>query len=189
MKKKTALIVLSVMLGTLLYSLDQLVVATAMPQIVRELNGLSQLSWIFTAYMLTSTITIPIYGKLSDVYGRKNFYIIGIVVFLVGSFLSGMARNMIQLIIFRALQGIGGGAMMVNAQAIIGDIFPPAERGRWQGLNMSMYGLATIAGPLLGGWLTDSFSWRWVFYINIPIGIITIVVAAVSIPRVLCDSL
>ena len=183
MKRNTILIILSVMLGTLLYSLDQLIVATAMPKIVLELNGLSQLSWVFTAYMLTSTITIPIYGKLSDIYGRKVFYIIGIAVFLVGSLLSGIAQSMTQLIFFRALQGIGGGAMMVNAQAIIGDIFAPAERGRWQGLNMSMYGLATIAGPLLGGWLTDNFSWRWVFYINIPIGILTIGVAAASLPR------
>ena len=170
------------MLGTLLYSLDQLIVATAMPTIVLDLNGLSQLSWVFTAYMLASTVTIPIYGKLSDIYGRKNLYIIGIVIFLAGSLLSGIAHGMTQLIIFRALQGIGGGAMMVNAQAIIGDIFPPAERGRWQGLNMSMYGIATIAGPLLGGWLTDSFSWRWVFYINIPIGILAIGIVALNAP-------
>jgi EmrB/QacA subfamily drug resistance transporter len=185
MKKTTAFIVLSVMLGTLLYSLDQLIVATAMPKIVLELNGLSQLSWVFTAYMLTSTITIPIYGKLSDIYGRKVFYIIGIVIFLVGSLLSGIAQSMTQLILFRALQGIGGGAMMVNAQAIIGDIFPPAERGRWQGLNMSMYGLATIAGPLLGGWLTDNFSWRWVFFINIPIGILAIGIVVASMPQLI----
>lgn len=179
-----AFILLGALLGTLLFSLDQLVVATAMPQIVRELNGLSQLSWVFTAYMLTSTVTIPIYGKLSDVFGRRGSYILGIAVFLVGSILSGISQNMTELILFRALQGIGGGAMMVTAVAIVGDIFSPAERAKWQGLNMGMYGIATIAGPVLGGWLTDNFSWRWVFYINIPIGILAIVIAAAYMPRI-----
>ena len=183
-KNSQVFIILGVMLGTLLYSLDQLIVATAMPQIVRELNGLSQLSWVFTAYMLTSTITIPIYGKLSDIFGRRGLYIIGIVIFLLGSILSGISQNMTELIFFRGLQGIGGGAMMVNTIAIIGDIFVPAERGKWQGLNMGVYGLATIAGPLLGGWITDNFSWRWVFFINIPIGIIAIGIVAACMPRI-----
>lgn len=183
MKKSTAFILAGALLGTLLFSLDQLIVATAMPQIAHELHGLSQMSWVFIAYMLASTVTIPIYGKLSDIYGRKNFYIFGIALFLLGSLLSGLSHNMTQLIMFRALQGIGGGAMMVNTQAIIGEIFPPAERGRWQGLNMAMNGLATIAGPLLGGWLTDSLSWRWVFYVNIPIGILAIAIIAVFMPK------
>ena len=183
-KNSQVFIIVGVMLGTLLYSLDQLIVATAMPQIVRELHELSQLSWVFTAYMLTSTITIPIYGKLSDIFGRRGLYIIGIVIFLSGSILSGISQNMTELIIFRGLQGIGGGAMMVNTIAIIGDIFVPAERGKWQGLNMGVYGLATIAGPLLGGWITDNFSWRWVFFINIPIGIIAIGIVAACMPRI-----
>ena len=171
------------MLGTLLSSLGQLIVATAMPQIVRELNGLSQISWVFTAYMLTSTIAIPICGKLSDIFGRRGLYILGIAIFLLGSLLSGFSQNMTQLILFRGLQGIGGGAMMVSTVAIIGDIFTPAERGRWQGLNLSMSGLATIAGPLLGGWITDSLSWRMTFYINIPIGILAIGIVAAFMPR------
>lgn len=183
-KNSQVFIIVAVMLGTLLYSLDQLIVSTAMPQIVRQLNGLSQYSWVFIAYMLTSTITIPIYGKLSDIFGRKGLYIIGIIIFLLGSTLSGISQNMTELIIFRGLQGIGGGAMMVNTIAIIGDIFVPAERGKWQGLNMGVYGLATIAGPLLGGWITDNYSWRWVFFINIPIGIIAIGIVAAYMPRI-----
>lgn len=182
-RKGRLYILASAMLGTLLFSLDQLIVATAMPQIVRDLNGLAQLSWVFTAYMLTSTIGVPIFGKLSDIFGRRRFYIFGIAVFLLGSVLAGLAHDMLQLIAFRALQGIGGGAMMVNSVAIIGEIFPPAERGRWQGLNMSMNGLATIAGPVLGGWVTDSLSWRWVFFINVPIGLLAIAIAAVSMPK------
>ena len=183
MKKNSRLLILfGAMLGTLLYSLDQLIVATAIPRIASDLNGLSQLSWVFTAYMLTSTVTVPIYGKLSDIFGRRNFYILGIVIFLAGSLLSGLSQNMTQLIFFRGLQGIGGGAMSVNTVAIIGDIFPPRERGRWQGLNQSMYGLATVAGPLLGGWITDNVSWRWIFYINIPIGILAIIVILANMP-------
>lgn len=183
-KNSRALILLGAMLGTLLFSLDQLIVATAMPQIVRQLNGLSQYSWVFTAYMLASTVTIPIYGKLSDTFGRRGLYILGIVIFLLGSVLSGFSQNMTQLILFRALQGIGGGAMMVNTVAIIGDIFPPAERGRWQGLNISMSALATVLGPILGGWITDNFSWRWVFFVNIPVAILAIGVVVISMPRI-----
>lgn len=183
-KNSRALILLGAMLGTLLFSLDQLIVATAMPHIVRQLNGLSLYSWVFTAYMLASTVTIPIYGKLSDTFGRRGLYILGIVIFLLGSLLSGFSQNMTQLILFRALQGIGGGAMMVNTVAIIGDIFPPAERGRWQGLNISMSALATVLGPILGGWITDNFSWRWVFFVNIPVAILAIGVVAVSMPRI-----
>ena len=183
MKRNTAFILAGAMLGTLMSSLVQLVVATAIPQIARELGGFSQLSWVITAYMLTSTIAIPIFGKLSDIFGRKTFYILGIVLFLVSSVLAGFSQNMTQLILFRALQGIGGGMINVISVAIIGDIFSPAERGRWQGLNMSIYGIATIAGPLLGGWLTDNYSWRWIFYINIPIGIITIFIMAIFMPK------
>jgi EmrB/QacA subfamily drug resistance transporter len=155
-----------------------------MPQIVEQLNGLSHLSWVFTAYMLTSTITVPIYGKLSDIFGRRGFYIVGIVIFLIGSILSGLSQNMTQLILFRALQGVGGGSMMVNALATIGDLYPPAERGKWQGLMGGVFGLATIIGPLLGGWLTDNYSWRWIFYVNIPVGIVTIAILASVMPKI-----
>jgi len=170
---------ISVMLGVMsalfLAALDQTIVATAIPKIVQELNGLQHLSWVFTAYMLASTVSIPIYGKLSDIYGRKKFFIGGIVIFLIGSILSGLSQNMMQLIIFRGIQGIGGGALMTNAFAVIGDLFAPAERGKWQGLFGGVFGLASIIGPYLGGWLTDNANWRWVFYINIPTGILALI--------------
>jgi EmrB/QacA subfamily drug resistance transporter len=172
-----------VILGMLLSALDQTIVSTAMPKIVGELNGLAHLSWVFTAYLLASTITVPIYGKLSDIFGRRGLYLLGIFIFLVGSALSGLANSMFLLILFRGLQGIGGGAIMVNSFAIIGDIFPPQERGKWQGLIGGVFGLASIAGPLLGGWITDQFSWRWIFYINIPLGIIAMLVLAFALPR------
>lgn len=139
---------------------------------------------VMGAVMLASTITVPIYGKLSDMYGRRGFYLGGIAFFLLGSILSGLTGSMTQLIIFRALQGIGGGAIMVNSIAIIGDIFPPAERGKWQGLIGGVFGLASIAGPLLGGWITDIASWRWVFFINIPLGILAMVIIARVLPKI-----
>src|ERR1039458_7651335 len=184
MNKKRGIIMVGVVLAMLLSALDQTIVSTAMPQIVTQLNGLSHLSWVFTAYMLTSTITVPIYGKLSDIFGRRGFYIVGIVIFLIGSILSGLSQTMTQLILFRALQGIGGGSMMVNALATIGDMYPPAERGKWQGLMGGVFGLATIIGPLLGGWLTDNYSWRWVFYVNIPVGIIAIAILVTAMPKI-----
>jgi EmrB/QacA subfamily drug resistance transporter len=184
MKNNKFLVLAGVILAMLLSSLDQTIVATAMPRIVRELNGMERLSWVFTAYMLASTVTVPIYGKLSDLMGRRGFYIVGILIFLLGSILSGMATDMNQLILFRGLQGIGGGAMMVNSIAIIGDVFPPAERGKWQGLIGGIFGIASIGGPLLGGWITDNFSWRWVFYVNIPVGILAIIVLLYALPRI-----
>jgi EmrB/QacA subfamily drug resistance transporter len=177
-------VLIGVVAAMLLFALDQTVVATAMPQIVRELNGLSRLSWVFTAYMLASTVTVPIYGKLSDIFGRKGLFVLGISVFMIGSILSGLSQNMIQLILFRGFQGIGAGAMMVNALAIIGDLYTPQERGKYQGVMSGIMGLGTILGPLLGGWLTDNYSWRWVFYVNIPVAIIAIAILVTAMPKI-----
>lgn len=184
MKNPKALAMLGAMLAMLLAALDQTIVSTALPTIVRELGGLEHLSWVFTAYMLASTVTVPLYGKLSDTYGRKPFFIAGIIVFLVGSMLSGVATSMFQLILFRGLQGIGGGAIMVNAFAVVGDLFSPRERGRWQGLLGAMWGLSSVIGPLLGGWLTDAASWRWIFYINIPLGLLALATIAYALPAI-----
>ncbi|MGV3529551.1 MAG: DHA2 family efflux MFS transporter permease subunit [Flavisolibacter sp.] len=178
------MILLGVILAMLLSSLDQTIVATAMPTIVQELHGIEHLSWVFTAYMLGSTVTVPIYGKLSDQFGRRNLYLLAIVIFLISSVLCGLSQNMTQLILFRALQGIGGGAMMVNSFAIIGDVFPPAERGKYQGMIGAVFGLSSVAGPLLGGWITDNTSWRWVFYVNIPIGALALVVLSSALPKI-----
>jgi len=176
-------IVAAVMLGMLLSSLDQTIVGTAMPRVIADLHGLEHYAWVFTAYMLASTVSVPIYGKLSDIYGRRPFYMLGMVIFLLGSALSGMAQSMPQLILFRGIQGLGAGAMMPIAMAIIGDVFPPAERGKWQGLLMSVFGLTTIVGPTLGGWLTDNWGWRWVFYVNMPVGVLALIVAGLALPR------
>lgn len=177
-----------VMLAMFLSALDQTIVSTAMPTIVKDLNGLAHISWVFTAYMLASTVTVPIYGKLSDMFGRRGLYILGIAIFLVGSILSGFATSMFMLILFRGIQGIGGGAIMVNSFAIIGDIFPPQERGKFQGMIGAVFGLSSIAGPLLGGWITDSFSWHWIFFINIPLGLLAMGVLAFGLPRIAAQS-
>uniref|UniRef100_A0A7C3AMR2 DHA2 family efflux MFS transporter permease subunit n=1 Tax=Thermorudis sp. TaxID=1969470 RepID=A0A7C3AMR2_9BACT len=166
----------------LLSSLDQTVVGTAMPRIIAELNGLNHYSWVFTAYMLASTVSIPIYGKLSDLYGRRIFFVGGMLLFLLGSALCGQARDMTQLVMFRGLQGLGAGAMMPIAIAIVGDIFPPAQRGKWQGLMMAVFGLSSIVGPWLGGWLTDHWGWRWVFYVNMPVGVLAVITAGIALP-------
>ncbi|HLY31781.1 MAG TPA: MDR family MFS transporter [Ktedonobacterales bacterium] len=187
-------VLIGLMLGMLLAALDQTVVGTAMPHVVASLGGQNNLSWVYTAYLLASTVGVPIYGKLSDIYGRRIFFLGGMVVFLAGSALSGASQNMTELIAFRAIQGLGAGALMPIAQAAIGDIFPPAERGKWQGLFVSVFGLATIVGPLLGGWLTDNgpvlgslvtdtTRWRWVFYVNMPVGALALITAGLTLPR------
>jgi EmrB/QacA subfamily drug resistance transporter len=168
---KQIMIVLPGLLMTMLLAmLDQLVVGTALPRIVGDLGGVSHLSWVVTAYILASTITTPFYGKLGDMYGRKKLFIFAIVVFLIGSALSGLASSMAMLITFRALQGLGAGGLIVGAMATLGEVVPPRERGKYMGYFMVVMMLATVGGPLVGGWITEAISWRWIFYINLPLG-------------------
>lgn len=180
--RRIAAILVSVMLGMLLAALDQTVVGTALPRIIADLNGLQHYAWVGTAYLLASAASMPIWGKLSDAFGRRRFFITGMVIFVVGSALCGQSRNMVELIAFRGLQGLGAGAMMPIVQAIIGDLFPPAQRARWQGLLFAVFGVATIIGPLLGGYITDNIGWRWTFYVNLPVGIVALVAAVVALP-------
>src|ERR671936_662979 len=155
----------------------------ALARIVSDLGGLDKLSWVVTAYLLTSTASTPLWGKVSDLYGRRLIFQVAIVIFLLGSALSGLSQNMGELIAFRALQGIGGGGLIVLAQAIIGDIVSPRERGRYQGLFGAVFGVSSVAGPLIGGFLVDNASWRWIFYVNLPIGLIALVVLSIVLPR------
>ncbi|WP_225993907.1 MFS transporter [Actinomadura rudentiformis] len=168
----------ALMLAMLLAALDQTIVSTALPTIVSDLGGLNHLSWVVTAYLLSSTASTPLWGKLGDQYGRKRLFQTSIVIFLIGSALCGVAQDMTQLIAFRAVQGLGGGGLMVLVVAIVGDVVPVRERGRYQGLFGAVFGVSSVCGPLLGGWFVDNLSWRWVFYINIPIGILTLIVIA-----------
>src|SRR5512133_2165400 len=171
------------MLALLLAALDQTIVSTALPTIVRELGGAAHLSWVVTAYMLASTVTTPMWGKLGDLVGRKTLFLLAIVIFLVGSVLCGTSQNMVELILYRAIQGLGGGGLMVLSQAIIGDVVSPRERGKYQGAFGAVFGVSSVAGPLLGGFFVDNFSWRWVFYVNVPIGIVALIVVAVVLPK------
>jgi EmrB/QacA subfamily drug resistance transporter len=164
------------MLVLLMASLDQTIVSTALPTIVGDLGGLSRFSWVVTAYLLASTVVSPVYGKLGDVYGRKRILQTAIVVFLAGSALCGVAQTMTQLIVFRGIQGLGGGGLMVTAMAIVGDLVAPRDRGRYQGLFGAAFGVSTVAGPLLGGFFVDNLTWRWIFYVNLPIGILAVAV-------------
>jgi EmrB/QacA subfamily drug resistance transporter len=170
------LLLAALLLVMFLAALDQTIVSTALPTIVGELGGLHLLSWVVTAYLLASTVVVPLYGKFGDLYGRKRVLQTAIVLFLLGSALCGLAQNMTQLILLRALQGLGGGGLMVVAMAAIGDVIPPAERGRYQGLFGGVFGLATVVGPLVGGFLVEQLSWRWIFYINLPLGILALLV-------------
>src|ERR1700754_2356066 len=169
------------LLAMLLASLDQTIVATALPTIVRDLGGLDQLSWVVTAYLLGATVSMPLWGRASDLYGRKNLFLAAIVVFLAGSALSGAAQSLGQLVGFRALQGLGAGGLMTLAMAIVGDIVAPRERGRYQGYIQLVFVVASVAGPLLGGLFADHASWRWVFYVNLPIGAACLTLVATSL--------
>ncbi len=188
-----ASVLAALLLTLLLEALDQTIVGTALPRIVGDLQGFDRYTWVVTAYLLASTTMIPIVGKLSDQFGRKWFFIVGVLIFLTGSALSGAAQTMDQLIIFRGIQGLGAGTGIALVFTVVGDIFPPAERARWQGIFASVYGFSSVVGPTIGGWLTDNgpvignlitneTRWRWVFYVNIPIGIIALIVLLVYLP-------
>src|SRR5437660_5200196 len=180
--RDTILTMIGVLMVMLLASLDQTIVSTAMPRVIADLQGFDRYTWVSTAYLLTSTVMVPIYGKLSDLFGRKPIFLFGIVIFLIGSALSGAAQSMNQLIAFRAFQGLGAGALMPIAIAVVGDLFTPRERGKWQGITGGVWGLSAIIGPTLGGWITQNASWRWVFYVNLPIGIVAMLVLIFLMP-------
>ncbi|MBI3961352.1 MAG: MFS transporter, partial [Deinococcus sp.] len=169
-------VTIGVMLGLFLGAIEATVVGTAMPTIIATLGGLAAYSWVFSAYLLTSTVSIPLWGRLSDLYGRRRFYLAGVVVFLIGSALSGQARSMAELIAFRALQGLGAGALLPLGQTIIADLYTMAQRARMQALFSGVFGIASIVGPLVGGFLTDHLSWRWIFYINLPFGLVAMLI-------------
>ncbi|RAG81835.1 EmrB/QacA family drug resistance transporter [Streptacidiphilus pinicola] len=179
--RRVRLVFLGVMLGMFLAALDQTIVSTALPTIVGDLGGANHLSWVVTSYMLAATATTPLWGKLGDLFGRKHIFLICIVIFLAGSALCGQARNMTELIAFRALQGLGGGGLMVLAMAVIADVVPPRERGRYQGVIGAVFGVSSVVGPLLGGFLVDNLNWRWVFYVNLPVGAVALFVIATAL--------
>jgi EmrB/QacA subfamily drug resistance transporter len=186
--KSVRLIFAALMLVMLLASLDQTIVSTALPTIVGELGGLAHLSWIVTGYLLATTIVTPLYGKLGDMLGRKIVLQSAILLFLVGSALCGMSRSMLELILFRALQGLGGGGLMVSIIASVGDIVTPRERGRYQGLFGAVFGVSTVIGPLIGGYFVQHLSWRWIFYINLPLGLLSVLVIGWTFPTAVTRS-
>ncbi len=188
-RKQVFITLAGVLLAMFLSSLDQTIVSTAMPRIVADLGGLNHYAWLTTSYLVTSTVVLPIVGKLTDMYGRKYFYTTGIAIFIIGSFLSGLSQTMLQIIIFRGFQGIGGGIMMANAFTVIGDLFPPSERGKFQGLISSVFGVSAVIGPVLGGYITDAFSWHWIFYINIPLGVLNIILFIFFFPNYRTDNI
>jgi len=181
-QRRTLIIIGALLLGMLLAALDQTIVATALPTIAGDLHGLSHLSWVVTAYLLASTVSTPLWGKLGDLYGRKVFFEAAIVIFLIGSALCGLAHSMLMLIAFRAVQGIGGGGLLTGAQTIVADVVPARDRGRYQGLFGSVFGVTSVIGPLIGGFFVDNLSWRWVFYVNLPVGAVALAVVAVVLP-------
>ena len=181
--REKLVVMVAVLLGLFLGALDQTIVGVALPRIVSDLKGSDLYTWVVTAYLLTSTITVPIYGKLGDVFGRQRMLIVGIVIFLAGSALSGLSQNMGELIVFRALQGCGAGALFPIALAVVGDLFTPRERGRYQGLFGAVFGLSFIVGPMLGGVITDDISWHWIFYVNVPVGIVALYAISTRLPN------
>src|SRR5579863_5150805 len=181
-RRRVLLIIGALMLGTFLAALDQTIVATALPTIVGDLHGASHLSWVITAYLLATTVSTPLWGKLGDQYGRKRLFQTAIAIFLVGSAIAGLSQSMLELIAFRAIQGLGAGGLIIGAQAIVGDVVSPRQRGRYQGLFGAVFGVATVLGPLLGGFFVDNLSWRWVFYVNLPIGVVALFVTSAQLP-------
>lgn len=179
--RATFLALSGVLLGMLLAALNQTIVATALPSITEDLGGLAHYSWVFSAYMLASTVTVPIYGRLSDVYGRRPFFAAGILIFMAGAVVGGTADSMTQLIVARAIQGLGAGALIPLAMAVIGDLIPPSDRGRWQGLTGAVFGVASVLGPLTGGWIADHADWRWVFFVSLPVGVVALVVVLATL--------
>ncbi len=181
-RRKVLVTFIGVLLAIFISTLDQTIVATAMPDIIADLGGFAHYTFVTTAYLVTSTVVIPITGRLTDIYGRKWFYTGGITIFVIGSLLSGLSQTLNELIFFRAIQGIGAGVMIANAFATVGDLFPPARRGIYQGYIAGVFGLSSVVGPLLGGFITDNFSWHWIFFINIPIGLGVIFLFIYSFP-------
>ena len=180
-RRELYLVFAGLMLALTLASLDQNIVSTALPRIVSDLGGLAHLSWVVTAFMVTSTVSTPLYGKLSDMYGRKPLFFVAITIFLIGSVVCGMAETMFQLIIFRALQGLGAGGLITLAQTTVGDLIAPRDRGKYQGLFGAVFATCSVAGPLLGGLITDALSWRWIFYVNLPVGAAALVLIAIGL--------